>query len=121
MPQLPPVVWVIAAGVALLLLALCVATVYAMLRPAMRLRVARWPLPSILLLAGAAAIPWLIVSFAPIAIRVSINGTLQLIGWLFLIVIALALLVLLPLAALVSAFVWASAKARARAYRPGAP
>ena len=116
MPHLPPVVWVIAAAVALVVVTLCVATVYAMLRPATRWRVARWPAPAILLLAGAAAVPWLIVLFAPIAIKVSFNGTLQLIGWLFLVVIAFALLVLLPLVALVSLVNWA----RARAGRPEA-
>ena len=81
-----------------------------MLRPAVRLRVARWPLPTILLLAAAAAVPWLIVLFAPIAIKVSINGTVQLIGWLCLALLTFSLLVLLPVAALVSAVLWTSAR-----------
>ena len=105
--------WTIAAAAALLLIALCVATVHALLRPAMRLRVARWPFPGILILIGAAAIPWLIVAFAPITIKVSIDGVIQLIGWLCLALLAFAMLVLLPLAALVSTVIWGHARRRA--------
>jgi hypothetical protein len=110
MSQLPPVVWVVAAAVALVLLALSTATTYAMLRPATRLRVAGWPLSRILLLVSAAAIPWLVVWLAPIRIRVSIDGVIELIGWLCLALLAFAMLVLLPLAALVSVGIWATAR-----------
>jgi hypothetical protein len=112
MPQLPPTVWIIIAGIALLLLALCAATAYLMLRPATRRRVAGWPLARILVLVGAAAIPWLIVSFAPITVKVSINGVIQLAGWLSLALLAFAMLVLLPLTALVSAIIWGRARRR---------
>lgn len=108
--QLPPLVWVIAVGAVLLLLGLCAATVHAMLRPAIRHRVARWPLLGILAFIGLAAVPWLIVWFAPVSIRVSIHGALELIGWLFLALLAFAMLVLLPLAVLASAVVWARAR-----------
>ena len=110
MPHLPPVVWVIAAAVALLLFALCVATVYALLRPSMRRRTARWPLTGMLIFIGAAVIPWMTVWLAPISIRVSIHGALELVGWLFLALLAFAMLVLLPLAALVSLVIWGRAR-----------
>jgi hypothetical protein len=113
MSQLPPVVWLVAALMALLLLALCAATIHAVLRPAARRRIASWPVSRILMLIAAAAIPWLIVSLAPITIRVSINGLIQLVGWLCLALLAFATLVLLPLAALVSAVIWGRARRRA--------
>jgi hypothetical protein len=112
MPQLPPSVWTIIAAIALLLLALCAATVHLMLRPAMRRRVAGWPLTRILILVGAAAIPWLIVTFAPITVKVSINGVIQLAGWLCLALLAFAMLVLLPLTAFVCAIIWGRARRR---------
>jgi hypothetical protein len=110
MPPLPPAVWAIVAAVALPLVALCIATVYVLLRPATRRRVARWPLAGVLIFIGAAAIPWLTVWLAPITIKASIHGALELIGWLFLALLAFAMLVLLPLAALASAVVWARAR-----------
>jgi uncharacterized paraquat-inducible protein A len=108
----PPVILAVAAGMVLLLLGLCAATVYAMIRPATRLRVARWPMSRLLLLVGAAAIPWLVVWLAPIRIRVSIDGVIELIGWLCLALLAFAMLVLLPLTALVSVVIWAKARRR---------
>jgi hypothetical protein len=113
-PQLPPVVWIVAGVVALLLFALCLATVRGMLRPATRLSVARWPVSRLVVLVVASSIPWLIVTFAPITIKVSIHGLIQLVGWLGLALLAFALLVLLPLAALLSLGIWSSARRRAR-------
>jgi hypothetical protein len=106
MPQLPLVVWLAVAAVALLLVGLCVATAYAVLRAPARRRVARWPASRILVLAGAAALPWLVAWFAPIRVVVNIHSVGPLIGWTALALLAFALLVLLPLAALLSGAVW---------------
>lgn len=113
MPHLPPAFWLSATAFALLLLLLCGATVYSLLRPTPRHRVAEWPPARIVALVIAAALPWLVIRFAPLHIKVSINGILQLVGWLLLAVLAFALLVLLPLSAIVSALVWLDARRRA--------
>jgi hypothetical protein len=107
---LPPIIWLIATGVALLLLALCGFTVYAVLRARIRQRVAAWPAWRILALGAAAIAPWLVVWLAPLHIEVNINGLLQLLGWSLLALGAFALLVLLPIVALVSAGIWATAR-----------
>jgi hypothetical protein len=112
MPQLPLVVWVFAGAAAVLLLALCAVTVYAVLRPGARRGMAQLPGSRVLTLLMAAVVPWAAVRFAPIQIRVSIHGTVQLIGWLLLGVAVFAILVLLPLAAILCTFVWWNARRR---------
>jgi hypothetical protein len=57
-------------------------------------------------LVGAAALPWLVVWFAPIHVVVNVHGVVSLIGWLLLALLAFAVLVLLPLAAVLSVVVW---------------
>jgi hypothetical protein len=118
MPQLPLVVWVFAAAVAVLLLALCAVTVYAVLRLRARHGVAQWPASRVLILLAAAVVPWVAVRVAPIQIRVNIHGTAQLIGWLVLALAAFAILVLLPLAAILCTFVWWNARRRRGEHTP---
>ena len=105
-PQLPLVVWLAAAGVALVLLGLCAVTAYTVLRAAGRRRVADWPLPRVLGLGGVALLPWLVVWLAPLRIEANIRGLGPLLGWLLLALLAFAVLVLLPLGALLSGAVW---------------
>jgi hypothetical protein len=114
MSQLPPVVWVAIAGVALILCALCVGTLGAVLRTPARQRIARWPATILLELVALAIVPWLVVVFAPITIRISIHGLLSLLGWILLVLLAFGLLVLLPLAAVASSLVWWRARRRRR-------
>jgi uncharacterized membrane protein len=111
-PQLPLAVWFAVAGAILLLLALCAGTVYAILRASTRRRVAQWSAKRLLALAVAAAVPWLIVSLAPIHFAVAIHGVGPLLGWLLLALLAFALLVLLPLATILCAVVWGIAHRR---------
>jgi hypothetical protein len=101
-----------------LLLGLCAATVHTVLRTSARLRVARWPAPRIAGLAGAAALPWLVVWLAPIKVVVNIHGVVSLVGWLLLALLAFALLVLLPLAAVLSVVVWWRARHRRSGFIP---
>jgi hypothetical protein len=108
--QLPPVVWLAAIAVALVVCALCVGTAVLVTRAPARRRIARWRATLLLELIAAAAVPWLIVLFAPIAIRVSIHGLAQLVGWILVALLAFALLVLLPLAAVASSLVWWTAR-----------
>ena len=112
MPQLPLTAWLAVVGSVLLLLGCCAATTYAILRPSTRRRVARWPAGSLLGLAAAAVLPWLIVWLAPIHLSLSIHGLGPLLGWLLLALLAFALLVLLPLATILCAVVWAMARRR---------
>ena len=119
-PQLPPAVWIAAAGVMLLLLGLCAATAYAVLRAAGRRRVARWPAGYVLGLGVAALLPWLVVWFVPLRIEVSIHGLGPLLGWLLVALLAFALLVLLPLGALLSGVAWWVARRRRRRAVPPA-
>jgi len=119
MPQLPLVVWLAIAGVALVLVGLCAATAYAVLRATARRLVAHWPASRIVALVGAAAVPWLVVWLAPIRVVVSIHGVGPLIGWTVVALLAFALLVLLPLAALLSGAVWWAGRSRHR--RPVPP
>jgi hypothetical protein len=112
MPQLPLVVWLAAAGLALVLLGLCAVTAYAVLRAPGRRRVAHWPPQRVLGLAGGALLPWLVVWLAPLRIEANIHGVGPLLGWLLLALLAFALLVLLPLAALLSGVVWWAARRR---------
>ena len=112
MPQLPLTVWLAVVGSVLLLLACCAATAYAVLRASARRRVARWPVGSLLSLAGAVALPWLIVWRAPIHLALNIHGVGPLLGWLLLALLAFALLMLLPLATLLCGVVWAIAHGR---------
>jgi hypothetical protein len=106
MGQLPPTVWAAVAVVGLLLCALCALVLVLVLRAPARQRVARWPASLLLELVALAIVPWLVVVFAPITIRVSIHGLLPLVGWILLALFAFGLLVLLPLAALASSLVW---------------
>ena len=117
MPQLPAAVWFAVAGAVLLLLALCIATAYAILRASSRRRVTQWPVGRLLGLVIGAAAPWLIVWLAPIRLEVAIHGVGPLLGWLLVALLAFALLVLLPLAALLCVIVWGLAHRR-RAPRP---
>jgi hypothetical protein len=112
MRQLPPTVWAAIIVVALVLCALCVGIFAAVLRPRARQGIARWPATFLLELVALAIVPWLVVVFAPITIRISIHGLLPLIGWIFLALLAFALLVLLPLAAVASSLVWWHARRR---------
>ena len=120
MPQLPVRVWFAVAGTVLLLVGLCVATAYVVLRASARERVARWPARRLVGLAGATVLPWLIVRFAPIHLVLSIHGLGPLLGWLLLALVAFALLVLLPLATLLCAVVWRLARRRRGPLGPAA-
>lgn len=110
MPKLPPVVWLVIAAVVVLLVALSVITVVVMLRSAVRARVAAWPFRVLLLLLAAATTPWLVVWLAPLTIKVSISGTLALIGWLSLALLVFVVLVPVPLAAITAAAIWWKAR-----------
>jgi hypothetical protein len=114
MPHLPLVVWVILSAAAVLLLGLCAATAYAVLRAHTRVRVARWPGWGVAVLAILAALPWLVVRFAPIHLQVSVHGLVQTIAWLLVALAAFALLVLLPIAAGLVVIVWSAAWSRRR-------
>ena len=114
MPPLPRIVWIAVAAVGLLVLALCGATAYAMLREATRRRLATWPGARIVALLAAAAVPWLIVWRAPIALEVRIHGLGPLLGWLAVALLAFALLVLLPLAAVLGSIAWWAGRRRSR-------
>ena len=106
MKSLPPVVWVAAVGAVVLLLGLCGATAYGVLRASGRSRIVRWPRGRILILLAAAVVPWLIVRLAPIRVSANIHGTVELIGWILVALVVFALLVLLPLAAVLCSAVW---------------
>ena len=110
MPQLPTVVWLVAAVV--VLCALCAATIYAVLRRSSRARVEQWRASRVLVLLAAATVPWLVVRLAPITIKLSISGILPLIGWILAALMSFVLLVLLPLAALASGAVWWTGRRR---------
>ena len=112
MPQLSPVAWIAVAGTVALLLALCIGTAYSILRTSARRRVAQWPGSRVLVLAGAAAVPWLVVRLAPLRLEVAIHGVGPLLGWALLALLTFALLVLLPLAAFLCAIVWGLARRR---------
>lgn len=116
MKSLPPVVWVAVVGAALLLLGLCGATAYGVLRASARSRIQRWPGGRMLILLVAAVVPWLVVRLAPMHVSASIHGTVELIGWILVALVVFALLVLLPLAAvLCSAVWWTGRRARGQA------
>jgi hypothetical protein len=111
-PALPVSVWFAVAATVLLLIGLCVATAYVVLRTSARERVARWPARRLVGLAGVTVLPWLIVRLAPIHLVLNIHGLGPLVGWLSLALVAFALLVLLPLATLSCAVVWGLARRR---------
>ena len=115
MSQLPPAVRLAAAAIALILIATCVATGYAVLRSSSRRRVARWSARQMAALLVAGALPWLVVWLAPIRIVASVRTTGALIGWLLLAALAFGALVLLPIAALLAAGVWWAARRRSPA------
>jgi len=104
--SLPPVVWISVAGALLVLLGLCGATAYGVLRASSRSRIARWRRARILMLLAAAAVPWLVVWLAPMRLSVDIHGIAALIGWILVALVIFALLVLLPLAAVLCSIVW---------------
>jgi hypothetical protein len=106
MPHLPPVVWGAVVAVALLLLGLCFATAYAILRARARRRIARWPGRRVAALAIVSWLPGLVVRLASIHLEVNVHGLLQAVGWLLVVLAAFVLLVLLPLAAVLAAVVW---------------
>jgi hypothetical protein len=112
MGQLPPMAWAAIAAAALVLCALCAGVLAAVLRARGRQRVARWPATFLMELVALAIVPWLVVIFAPITIRVSIHGLLSLVAWILVALFVFALLVLLPLAALASSLVWWTARRR---------
>ncbi len=112
MPQLPIKIWLLVAGTALLLLALCIGTAYVVLRASARQRIAQRSTRWLLGLAVAAVLPWAIVRFVPIQIALDIHGLGRLLVVLLLALLAFALLVLLPLATLLSAIVWGRAHRR---------
>lgn len=99
-------------AVALLLLALCGATIYAILRAPAREQIVRWPATRLIGVCVLAALPLLIVWRQVHHFSVSVEGVVPLIGWLILGLLAFALLILLPLAALLSLLVWSSARIR---------
>ena len=114
MPKLPLVAWLVAAGIVLLLCALCAITVHAVLRRSMRSRVEQWP-PRLIIATGvAAAVPWAVVWLAPIRIEMNIRGIVPLIGWIIVALMSFVLLVLLPLAAITSGAIWWAGRSRRR-------
>jgi hypothetical protein len=119
-PQLSLALWFVVAGTVVVLLGLCVATAYAVLRASARRRVAQWPAWKLLGLTGAAVLPWLIVWLAPIHLAGEIHGLGPLLGWLLVALLAFALLVLLPLATLLCAAVWGIARGRRDSLAPPA-
>lgn len=116
MTSLPPVVWIAVVGAVLLLLGLCGATAYGVLRASARLRIAHWPGARSLILLAASAVPWLVVWLAPIRVSANIHGIVALAGWVLVALVVFALLVLLPLAAVLCIVVWyVDRRARGRA------
>jgi hypothetical protein len=106
MQHLPPVVWGVVVAVALLLLGLCFATAYAVVRARARRHIAPWPGRRVAALLIASWLPWLAVRLANMNIEVNVHGVLQAVGWLLVALATFALLVLLPLAALLAVVVW---------------
>lgn len=106
---MPPIVGAVAG---LLLAGLCGATGYFVLRASTRALIARWSVAQIATLLITAAVPWLVVSLAPISISVNIHTLPVLIGWLAVALLAFAVLVLLPLAAVLAMGVWLVARRR---------
>ena len=117
MGPLPPTIWAAIAGIAVVLVALCGGALVVVLRAPGRRRIARWPATFLLELVTLAIVPWLVVVFAPITIRISINGLLSLLAWILVALFAFALLVILPIAAVASTLVWW--RARRRRDEPG--
>jgi len=111
MPQSSLVTWV-GAAVALLLLALCGAAVYATLRGPARARIVRWPATRLIGACVLAVIPWLVVWLRVNRFSVTVNGVGPFIGWLLVGLLAFALLILLPLAAMLALLVWSAARIR---------
>jgi hypothetical protein len=110
--SLPLVVWITVVGAALLLLGVCGATAYGVLRTSVRSRIARWPGARILILLAASAAPWLVVWLAPIRVSANIHGIAQLVGLVLVALVVFALLVLLPLAAMLCTVAWIGNRAR---------
>jgi hypothetical protein len=111
-PKLPLALWLAGGAAAFVVLALCVATLYAVLRAPSRALVARWPVRWIVALVAAAAAPWLVVVFAPIRIEAKIEGLGPLIAWLLAALLAFGVLILLPIAALAATVVWSLGRRR---------
>lgn len=107
---MPRSILLLAVGVGVLLIGLCVISAYAVLRAGARQRVAAWPPAWILGIGAAAVVPWLVVWLAPIRIVVNFEGLGPLLGWLLIALVAFALLVLLPLVALLCAATWWTAR-----------
>jgi hypothetical protein len=106
MPALPLSVWLGIGTLLVVLAALCAGTLFAVLRPTVRKRVAAWPGSRIVLLLVVAAAPWLAVKFLPITIKASIHGFVLPVLWSLAVLCAFALLVLLPIAAVACTLVW---------------
>ncbi len=111
MPQSSLVTWV-GSAVALLMLALCGATVYATLRGPARTRIVRWPATRLIGVCVLAGMPWLVVWLRVNRISVTVNGVGPFIGWLVVALLAFALLILFPLAAMLALLVWSAARVR---------
>lgn len=115
---MPPILWGLAAAAGLLLLGLCVATGFAVLRARTRARIGERSAARIVAFVVIAAIPWLVVWLAPINVSVNIHTVPVLIGWLALALLAFGVLVLLPLAALLAAGVWLAVRRRGATAMP---
>lgn len=115
MPQSSLVMWV-GIAVALLLLALCGATTYAILRRPTRTRIVHWPATRLVGVCVLAVLPWLVVWLRAWRgvnnVSISVNGTGSLIGWLVIALIVFGLLILLPLAAMLALLVWSAVRIR---------
>jgi hypothetical protein len=111
----PPIVWGLGAVAGLILAGFCAATGYVVLRARTRASIAQWSVAQIATIVATAAVPWLVVWLAPIAITVSIHTLPALIGWLALALLAFGMLVLLPLAAVLAVGVWCVAHRRGAA------
>lgn len=106
MSSLPPVVWITASVALVVLLGLCGATAYIVLRASARGRIASWPGMWVITLLVAAIVPWLVIRLAPIHVSANIHGVAAAVGWLLVALLVFALLVLLPLAAVLIGLVW---------------
>jgi hypothetical protein len=118
MPTLSPTAWLVVGLILLALLALVGLTVWGVLRPPMRARVAALPVWGAAVVAGLAVAPWLVVKFAPLSINVNIHGIGPLLLWILAAIGIFALLVLLPVGGLVAVGVWVAARRRLRQVRP---
>jgi len=109
---MPPILWGLAAVAGIVLLGLCGATGFVVLRARTRARIARWSVAQTAAFVVIAALPWLVVWLAPVNVSVNIHTVPALLGWLALALLAFGVLALLPLAALLAGGVWLAARRR---------